>query len=136
MSTQPKVISNIVVHHSASPPDTDVEEIRKWHLDRGFSDVGYHKIITSDGIIHACRPENIVPASVKGKNKGTLAICIAGNFDKYSPTEFQLIALQLQIIKWKELHPAAKVVGHRDLGESSCPGKYLYEWLKAKYSDG
>lgn len=135
MSTQPKVINHIVVHHSASPPDTDVEEIRRWHMERGFSDVGYHKIITSDGIIHNGRPEDIVPASVKGKNKGTLAVCLTGNFEKYMPSEFQLIALQLQILKWKELHTTAKVVGHRDLGASECPGKFLYAWLKQKYSE-
>ena len=136
MTSQPKAITHIVVHHSASPADTEVEEIRKWHIERGFSDIGYHKIITADGIIHDARPENIVPASVKGKNKGTLAVCLTGNFEKYPPTEFQLIALQLQIIHWKEKHPDAKVVGHRDLGPSECPGQNLYEWLKQKYPEG
>jgi hypothetical protein len=136
MTTQPKTITHIVVHHSASPLDTDVEEIRRWHMERGFSDIGYHKIITNDGIIHEARPENIVPASVKGKNKGTVAVCLTGNFDRYMPTEFQLIALQLQILKWKEGHPTAKVVGHRDLGSSECPGSFLYAWLKQKYPEG
>jgi len=136
MTTQPKTITHIVVHHSASPLDTDVEEIRRWHMERGFSDIGYHKIITNDGIIHEARPENIVPASVKGKNKGTVAVCLTGNFDRYMPTEFQLIALQLQILKWKEVYPTAKVVGHRDLGSSECPGSFLYAWLKQKYPEG
>jgi hypothetical protein len=136
MTTQPKVITHIVVHHSASPADTDVEEIRRWHMERGFSDIGYHKIITNDGLIHTCRPENIVPASVKGKNKGTVAVCLTGNFEKYLPTEFQLIALELQILEWKVVHPNAKVVGHRDLGASECPGAFLYAWLKQKYPEG
>ncbi|KKK99464.1 hypothetical protein LCGC14_2632510, partial [marine sediment metagenome] len=37
----------LVVHCAATPADMDigVKEIRHWHLQRGFSDVGYHYII-------------------------------------------------------------------------------------------
>ena len=64
-----KPITHIVVHHSASKLNTSVDEIESWHKGRGFKSVGYHKVITSDGTIHDTRPEDVVPASVKGKNK-------------------------------------------------------------------
>jgi N-acetylmuramoyl-L-alanine amidase len=130
-----KPITHIVVHHSASRPDTTPAEIEEWHRARGFKGIGYHKIITEDGEIHSTRPEDIVPASVKGKNKGTLTVCLTGNFEEEEPKPFQLVALQIQIRKWKEDHPAAKVVAHKDLAPTLCCGSYLYSWLKENYPD-
>jgi len=130
---QPKVITHIVVHHSASHPSTTPEEIEKWHNERGFNGIGYHKVITSDGIIHDARPEDEVPASVKNHNKGTLAVCVTGSFNRDKPTEFQLISLELLISEWKTKHPAAKIVGHRELAPTICPGDNLFSWLKSKY---
>jgi hypothetical protein len=131
---QPKVITHLVVHHSASHPDTTVKEIEKWHLERKFSGIGYHRIITNDGIIHSCRPESEVPASVKGFNKGTLAVCLTGSFNRDVPTQWQLISLQLLLEEWKLKHPSAKIVGHRELGATICPGDNLFSWLKSKFA--
>lgn len=133
---QPSRIDLIVVHHSASHPETTVEEILKWHKERGFSTWGYHKIITNDGIVHSCRPESAVPASVKDHNKGTYAVCLTGSFDRDHPTQWQLISLQLQIQEWKTRFPNAKVVGHRQLGATICPGQNLFDWLQEKYPRG
>lgn len=130
---QPKVITHLVVHHSASHPDTTPEEIKKWHIERGFSGIGYNKIITADGIIHSARPESEVPASVKGFNKGTVAVCLTGSFSRDTPTNYQLISLQVLLQEWKLKYPSAKIVGHRDLGATECPGDSLYLWLKSKY---
>ena len=133
---QPTVIDYLVVHHSASKPETTVEEITAWHIQRGFSGIGYHKVITSDGEIHIGRQENVVPASVQGHNKGTLAVCLTGNFENDEPTEFQKISLMLLIREWQAKHPAAKVVGHRDLGATLCPGKNLYAFIKKIWPEG
>jgi len=133
---QPTTITHIVVHHSASKPETTLEEITSWHIQRGFKGVGYHKVITDDGIIHVGRQENVVPASVQGKNKGTLTVCLTGNFERDVPTQWQLISLQLQIQEWKTKFPNAKVVGHRQLGASLCPGQNLFNWLQEKYPRG
>ena len=49
MGKQSKV-SKIYVHHSASPKaSTDTARIRRWHLDRGWNDIGYHWVIEHDG---------------------------------------------------------------------------------------
>jgi len=130
---QPKTITHIVVHHSASHPNTTPDEIEKWHIERGFSGIGYHKIITADGIIHNARPENQVPASVKNHNKGTLAVCLTGSFNRDIPTQFQLISLELLIAEWKTKHLSAKVVAHRELAPTICCGDNLFKWLKTKY---
>jgi N-acetylmuramoyl-L-alanine amidase len=133
---QPTTITHIVVHHSASKPETTVEEITQWHIQRGFSGIGYHKVITDDGIINIGRQENVVPASVQGHNKGTLAVCLTGNFETDKPTLMQEISLQLLIQEWKTKHPTAIVVGHRDLGATLCPGKNLYDFIKKTWPNG
>jgi len=133
---QPKVITHLVIHHSASHPDTTPDEIAEWHKKRGFSKIGYHKIITPEGKIHDGRSEDEVPASVKEHNKGTLAVCLTGNFERDTPTELQLLFLEVQIQEWKTKHPSAKVVGHRDLAATLCPGKNLYEHIKKTWPNG
>ena len=130
---QPKVITHLVVYHSASHPNTTPEEIKKWHIERGFKGIGYHKVITADGIIHDGRSEDEVPASVKGHNKGTLAVCLTGSFSRDIPTSFQLISLELLLQEWLVKHPSAKIVAHRDLAPTICCGDNLYGWLKLKY---
>ena len=44
-------INEIIVHCSATPEGKDftVQQIRQWHLQRGFSDIGYHYVVYRDG---------------------------------------------------------------------------------------
>ena len=41
----------LIIHCAATKPSMDIglTEIRKWHLDRGWRDVGYHYIIRRNG---------------------------------------------------------------------------------------
>lgn len=128
-------IKQIVIHHSASKPSTTIEEISTCHKSRGFNQVGYHKVIYDDGTIMNGRPESTVPASVKDHNKATLAVCVTGNFEVDHPTTFQLISLELVIQEWRTKWPGVKIVCHRDLAATLCPGKNLYSWVKSKYPD-
>jgi len=77
-------IHTIVIHHSASPRSTTPEQIEGWHLDRGFSGIGYHFIIDEKGEVHRGRPIGMVGAHVKGRNTGTIGICITGDNTKVS----------------------------------------------------
>ena len=42
-----RTINEIILHCSATPEGKDysVDTIRKWHLQRGFSNIGYHYVI-------------------------------------------------------------------------------------------
>lgn len=83
-------INLIVLHCSDSdnPNHDNIETIRKWHTERGFTgpdgvegtedDVGYHFIITKDGKIHEGRPLSEVGAHVKGHNANSVGICLTG----------------------------------------------------------
>lgn len=81
-STRP--IKEIVLHCAATQEGKDftVNDIRRWHLDRGFSDVGYHYVIYRDGSLNLGRNINISGAHVSGHNSNTIGICYIGGVDK------------------------------------------------------
>ena len=51
-------IRKIIIHCSATPEgkDIDAEEIRQWHLDKGWRDIGYHYVIKLDGTVEEGGP--------------------------------------------------------------------------------
>lgn len=76
-------IIEIIVHCSATPEGKDftVEQIRQWHLQRGFTDIGYHYVIYRDGSIHKGRDESIIGAHCTGHNTISIGICYIGGMD-------------------------------------------------------
>lgn len=129
----------IVVHCSATFADMDVgvKEIRKWHKKRGWSDVGYHKVIRRDGTVEDGRDMADVGAHVKGKNKTSVGICMVGGVDQRGEaaanfTTLQYRALKVLLDELQEKYPKAKVCGHRDLSpDKNKDGKVTKdEWLK------
>jgi N-acetyl-anhydromuramyl-L-alanine amidase AmpD len=132
-------ITHIVMHYSATYHDQNVTpaDIRKWHLARGFSDIGYHYIITEDGTVHPGRtPETRVGAHVRGMNSGKIGICLTGGLDRATGgntgvdnrTPAQIAS---QIVLTRQIlsrHPGAKICGHRDLVSTQCPGYDAAAW--------
>ena len=51
-------INRIIIHCTATPEGRDVTigEVRKWHVVRGWRDVGYHYLIRLDGTVETGRP--------------------------------------------------------------------------------
>jgi N-acetylmuramoyl-L-alanine amidase len=117
-------IDHIVIHHTASPPTTTVDQIRSWHLARGFADIGYHFIITGDGMMHVGRPIDKSGAHVQGNNRHTIGIAITGNNmvvgQEWSFIQKYILKALLSVLT--VMFPEAKVVGHNDLANTSCPG--------------
>jgi N-acetylmuramoyl-L-alanine amidase len=56
----------------------DISEIRKWHLARGFKDIGYHAVIQPDGEVQHGRGLNEEGAHVHLHNDGNLGVCLVG----------------------------------------------------------
>ena len=73
-------IKEIILHCTATPEGRDftVSDIRMWHLQRGFSDIGYHYVIYRNGTI--CKGRNIdkVGAHCEGHNTYSIGICYVG----------------------------------------------------------
>lgn len=96
-------IDKIVVHCSDSDHDyhDNVESIRKWHVDeRGWSDIGYHYIITKDGCVHKGRDAQITGAHCSVVNKGSLGICLTGKkkFSKEQKESLKMLVRELNFI--------------------------------------
>lgn len=121
-------IDAIVVHCSASREGQDVRaaDIRKWHLERGFADIGYNFVIDLDGTVETGRPLsrdgahcNTAGTSGKSYNKHSIGICYVGGLDKNgnpkdTRTEAQKKAMRELIDSLMDKYPIIEVIGHRD----------------------
>jgi len=120
-------INKVIIHHSASPVDTTVEDIDRWHKARGWSGIGYHWVLLEDGTWAKGRHENKTGAHCKGHNKGSIGICVTGNFEKYhcpAPRFTHLLdlignVLQRHELRWNDVY------FHSDFGNTQCCGKFL-----------
>jgi len=115
--------SCIIVHHSASD-DVSAEEIHQWHLDQGWSGIGYHFVIRKYGTIERGRPLNKIGAHAGSEaNIDSIGICLAGNFVGKEPEIEQIEAL-LSLIKYLEEYYGKKltILRHCDVYSTACPG--------------
>ena len=125
-------ITKLVVHHSASNSvTTKKSDIERWHIQRGFAEIGYHKVIEQNGTIVNGRAETKQGAHAKGANNASLGVCVVGNFEKEIPTTAQINSLVSVLTAWCKDNKlnATHIYGHFNvLGGStktSCPGKNL-----------
>ena len=123
--------NDIVLHHAAAKTCT-AEQVDQWHKDNGWSGIGYHYFVRKDGSIYRGRPEDTQGAHVLHHNADTIGICAEGNYDiERTMPDAQYNAILELIADIHERYPTAKVVGHSEIGESDCPGRYYpLEYLK------
>ena len=131
-------ITHIVLHYSATYPDQDIgaAEIDVMHRQRGFKKIGYHYVIRWDGRVEQGRKETEVGAHVKGKNTGKLGICCIGGLERKTGPDVgvdnrtpEQIAATIRLVReLLQRYPGAKVVGHKDLAPTQCPGFDVASW--------
>lgn len=118
----PDDICYLVVHCSDTPDDEALTavDIHQMHLGFGWDGVGYHRVISRDGIIEHGRPDYWVGAHVYEHNNESLGVCLIGRNDF---TEAQMDALEMVLKDWKQRYPKAKICGHCDFDntEKTCP---------------
>ncbi|MDO4536032.1 MAG: peptidoglycan recognition family protein [Clostridium perfringens] len=114
----------LVIHHAAAD-NLSPEEIHKMHLDRGWSGIGYHFYIRSDGTIYRGRDENKVGSHVAGNNTNTLGICLEGNFQESGVSKKQLDALLNLGIYLCLKYDISDILKHNDLLATECPGRFF-----------
>ena len=129
LSVNKRNIKEIIVHCSATPEGKDftVADIKRWHLARGFSDIGYHYVIYRDGSIHTGRDESIIGAHCTGHNTNSIGVCYIGGCvsngktpkDTRTPQQKQSLVKLLKELKTK--YPQASIHSHRDFANKACP---------------
>ena len=115
----------IVLHHAEAVSCT-ARQVDEWHKSNGWAGIGYHFFVRKDGSIYEGRPLWALGAHVQGKNNVSVGICAEGdyhNHDKIMP-QAQKSAIKQLIAYLKGLYPNAEIVGHGEIGESNCPGRY------------
>lgn len=122
----------IAVHASATPPSMDIgaDEIRRWHLKRGWLDIGYHYVIRRDGTLEEGRDLSTRGAHVADHNHRSIGICMVGGSaeEDVNKAEANYTFAQYQCLKslldyLKEHFPDATIQGHRDFPDvaKECP---------------
>ena len=130
-------ITDIIVHCSATPEGKayTVEDIRKWHKQQGWSDIGYHYVVELDGSVRPGRNVDISGAHCEGHNAKSIGICYVGGLEnkpgvpthkqkaKDTRTDAQKAALFALLMDLRRLYPKARIVGHRDYDRKGkeCP---------------
>lgn len=121
-------INKIIVHCSATPKgkEVTVEEIDKWHKERGFKSIGYHYVIYLDGSVHEGRPLHEIGAHCKGYNSKSIGICYIGGLDlngkpKDTRTVAQKAALYNLLKELKAKCHTATIHGHNEFSAKACP---------------
>lgn len=132
----------LVIHCAATPADLDVGvvEIRRWHMQKGYSDVGYHYVIRRDGTVEKGRTDTTPGAHAKGYNVYSLGICLVGGLKKGTTkaennfTDAQFAALWDLLRGLMGRYPEAEVLGHRDLPgvNKACPSFEVRAWLEER----
>ena len=134
-----KGTNRIVIHHTGGADiDAYAEQIHNWHLDAGYSGIGYHFVIRKDGKIERGRPQWAVGSHAYGANYDTIGIHLSGCFTYTLPTEKQIESAALLIADLCEEYnlPVDRkhILGHREvdpdgLRGTACPGNMLQDYL-------
>jgi N-acetyl-anhydromuramyl-L-alanine amidase AmpD len=121
-------LDKIIIHCSDSDIEShdNVETIRRWHLERGWSDIGYHYYIKKDGTIDNGRPIEVKGSHCYGYNTGSIGICLGG---RYSFTEEQFGALRYIIVNLIEQFGNLEIFGHYELSTKTCPNFNVADFL-------
>lgn len=139
-------IDYIVVHCTATPEGQDktIEQLRSEHKKQGWSDIGYHYVITRDGKVHLGRDVDIAGAHVSGHNSYSIGIVYVGGLEnkpgvpyaklksKDTRTEQQKAALLSLLMDLRKLYPKARICGHRDFSPDLNHNGLIEpnEWIK------
>jgi hypothetical protein len=127
----------ILIHHTASDIG-NLDYYKKFHVEqRGWSDIAYHFIVnngsmnTTIGQIEESdlwkdRKANLSTRNWYANYFG-IAVVLVGNFERHKPPPLQqeaLITLLTNLARKYDI-PPDRIVGHREVQNTACPGKHL-----------
>ena len=130
----------IVIHCSATRAIMDIgaKDIRRWHQQKGWKDIGYAWVIRRDGTVERGRDQDEIGSHVKGHNADSVGVCLVGglNDETWQPeanfTRAQWSSLETLVRTLSKRYPQAKVLGHRDFAgvHKACPCFDAKPWAR------
>ena len=120
----------VVIHHTAGSKGRaeQVKICQTYHQNsRGWTDIGYHFLISHKGEIFEGRPENVLGTHVAGANKYCIGISAMGHYSKYPCTDEcwrAIVHLTAYVCSKYRIQPK-DIIGHQNMANKDCPGKYI-----------
>lgn len=121
-------IDELVWHCTATPEgrEVSVDEVRRWHLERGWEDIGYHALVHLDGSVSKGRPIAQQGAHVYGRNRHTIGYAYVGGLDTHGNPKDTRTAAQKHTMRRLTMaairdFDLSRVSGHRDYAAKACP---------------
>jgi len=131
-------IKFIVVHCTATPPNTTIESMKRFWKDvRKWGDTpGYHYVIERSGNVVQLLDESKNSNGVYLHNSACINMSYIGGIDKDGKpqdnrSDAQKHAMFDLIVSLTEKYPGAEVLGHRDFADvhKACPSFDVKKWL-------
>ena len=147
-------IKRMIVHHTVTAnderdPASTVRSIYHYHaVSQGWGDIGYNFLVDHAGRIYEGRwsgsitgedggKRGVIGAHARGNNRGAVGTAMLGNLANRDASPQAKSALA-DLLAWKadrhNLDPQG-LIGHRDVGETACPGSAFYAQLPAIRND-
>ncbi|MHB8792717.1 MAG: N-acetylmuramoyl-L-alanine amidase [Thermoleophilia bacterium] len=151
-------VKKIIVHHtvtsnSDSDPAATVRAIYYDHAlvrDGGWGDIGYNFLIDRQGRIYEGRygGNSVIGGHALTWNPGSIGVTALGNYEESDVTPAMYNAF-VELMVWKSnvnmVDPwgndylngtySPNYLGHRDVGQTACPGGYLYSHMTGFRND-
>ena len=129
-----KLTDMIVIHHTGERDiDASAKQIHGWHLDQGWSGIGYHFVVRKNGNIERGRPLWAIGSHAYGENSHTIGIHLSGDFEQAKPTtqQIEMTAMLIADLCADYNIPIDRkhIIGHGELMSTDCPGKNLQKLL-------
>lgn len=123
-----KYTEYIILHHAAAKTASP-EQIHEWHLQRDggtWAGIGYNFYVRKNGEIHEGRGLNQSGAHTTGYNSLSVGVCFEGDFSKESVMSLAQLDAGKKLLRYlREIYPNAKIICHRDVNNTACPGTYF-----------
>lgn len=136
-------ITRVFIHCSAG--FGGVESIKRHWKSLGWKSVGYHRLIETDGSVHALAPYESVTNGVKYYNANSIHICYIGGVDRhnvniakdtrtYDQKEAIICEIQnaLNFLKDYQDVQDVKILGHRDISPDKNLNGRVDSWERIK----
>jgi len=133
-------LTHIIIHHTAAE-EKDSEQIRRYHMSKGWQDIGYDYVIERDGKTVAGRSLSIqgAHAGVAYYNQHSIGVAVIGNLSSRDIFPEQLLSLidLLYELRTNWNIPLENILLHREIKATECPGlrfprQEVFDRLRAK----
>lgn len=124
---------DVWLHHGASGTSSirTARAYARYHLSKGWAGIGYSWLIAEGKVLEGRGPGR-AGAHTSGHNARSYGICMVGNYSLYPPS-----AADVDALVWLLQHghdsgwfTYGKLSGgHRDVGNTTCPGDSLYSMI-------